>query len=54
MRTEEPKNRRTVEPTNVRYDLKKPFATLVEMKQNENWRSLVEKFRTVCEELAAS
>lgn len=31
---------RVLDGANVRYDLKKPFATLVEMKENENWRSL--------------
>ncbi len=37
---------RVLDGTNVRYDLKKPFATLVEMKENENWRPLVDDFRT--------
>jgi DNA invertase Pin-like site-specific DNA recombinase len=40
--------------TKVRYDLKKPFRVVSEMREKEDWRALVDDFRTACIELRAA
>jgi hypothetical protein len=38
---------------NVRYELRKPYSTLALLKEKEEWRSVVDRFRTDILQLAA-